>query len=160
MSSQDLLLTCQFLPLVARVRWALWRSPVTSYSKKWEEDASRELSVARERGAAELIPFEVWRRAHAVKRAARFIPRASCLTQALALQVILAREGEPSALVLGVDAVPNGRKRFEAHAWIEWRGRVVIGGPVGRWKPLLTGEPRGTGTSGAASSPLTRGATP
>ena len=135
MSSQDLLLTVRFLPLVARVRWALWRAPVTSCSKQWEDDASRLLEAARERGAAEMVPFEVWRRAHAIKRAARLVPRASCLTQALALQTVLAREGEPSALVLGVDAAPKGRKRFEAHAWIEWRGRVIIGGPVGRWNP-------------------------
>ncbi len=153
MASQDLALTFRYLPLVARVRWALWRSPITSCSKQWEEDASRLLDAARASQVAELVPFEVWRRAHAVRRAARFVPRASCLTQALTLQTVLAREGEVCALVLGVDATANKRKPFEAHAWIEWKGRVIIGGPIERWKPLLTVAPKGASATLAPPSP-------
>lgn len=140
---EDARLTLAFLPLVARTRWQLWRVPVASSSAAWRERATRELDAARARNAAPLVPFEVWRRAHAVKRAARFVPGATCLTQALSLQSILSSCGENSSLVLGVDthSKVNAKINFEAHAWIEWNGRVIIGGPIDRWKPLLTIAP-------------------
>ena len=153
---QDVRLTLSFWPLVARVRWQLWRSPVTSCSKEWEADATRALLAAKARRVPALSNFEVWRRAHAIKRAARLVPGASCLTQALALQNVLSRCGESTSLVLGVDA---DDKRFQAHAWIEWQGRVIIGGPVERWKPLLSVSPKDLEEAVPASSgalPATR----
>jgi len=153
MSTHDFLLTCRCLPLVVRVRFGLWRAPVTSCARQWEADASRALGRARRGGALELEASDVWRRAHAVKRAARFVPRASCLTQALALQTVLARDGEACALVLGVDGAPDALKPFEAHAWVEWRGRVIIGGPIGRWKPLLTVAPTASQQSPGGAAP-------
>lgn len=136
---KDLRLTLAFWPLVARVRWQLWRAPIASNSKAWQSDATRALEDAKKQNLAALEPFEVWRRAHAIKRAARLVPGASCLTQALALQHVLSKCGERSSLILGVDA--DNKSKFQAHAWIEWRGRVIIGGPVERWKPLLTVAP-------------------
>lgn len=61
----------------------------------------------------------------AVRRAAQVVPGASCLTQALAAQVMLARRGWASALVIGVD---RGGDAFAAHAWLEIDGRPVLGG--------------------------------
>ncbi|BCM90923.1 hypothetical protein IAD21_02786 [Abditibacteriota bacterium] len=140
---EDARLTLLFWPLVARTRWRLWRVPVASSSAAWRERATRELEAAHARNAEPLVPFEVWRRAHAIRRAARFVPAASCLTQALSLQTVLSRSGENCAIILGVDthSNPNARLNFEAHAWIEWQGRVLIGGPIERWKPLLTIAP-------------------
>ncbi len=137
---KDLRLTFEFWPLVVRVRWQLWRAPLASCSKAWQSDATRALEDAKKRNAPSLEPLEVWQRAHAIKRAARLVPGASCLTQALALQSVLSRCGERSSLVLGVDT--NNKAKFQAHAWIEWRNRVLIGGPVERWKPLLTVAPQ------------------
>jgi len=62
----------------------------------------------------------------AVTRAARFVPGASCLTQALSLQVLLARRGLHSRLCIGVRK--GAASAFEAHAWVERGGRVLIGG--------------------------------
>lgn len=62
----------------------------------------------------------------AVSAAAQYIPRATCLTQALAAQQLLARCGEPSELHIGVARDP--RHGITAHAWLAARGRVVIGG--------------------------------
>ncbi|RYX82713.1 lasso peptide biosynthesis B2 protein [bacterium] len=140
---EDARLTIAFLPLVARTRWRLWRVPVASSSAAWRELATRELDAARARNAPPLVAFEVWRRAHAVKRAARLVPGATCLTQALSLQSILSSCGENTSLILGVDknSKPGAKINFEAHAWIEWNGRVIIGGPIDRWKPLLTIAP-------------------
>lgn len=65
--------------------------------------------------------------AWAVTVTSRFIPRATCLVQGLTTQVLLAREGIPSDLCIGV--AKNDCASFEAHAWVETDGSIIIGGP-------------------------------
>jgi hypothetical protein len=62
----------------------------------------------------------------AVSFASRVVPKASCLTQALALRWMLNRRGIASTLRFGV-ARPDGQK-LAAHAWLECDGRIIIGG--------------------------------
>ncbi len=86
------------------------------------------------REANQLSPDRiVW----AVAVASRHMPGArTCLAQALAAQVLLARRGHPVRLRIGVAKGEGGR--LEAHAWVESEGRIVIGG-VGdllRYNPL------------------------
>jgi Transglutaminase-like superfamily len=61
-----------------------------------------------------------------VKLASRFVPAATCLAQALVTVTLLEREGLPASLRIGVARSVRGK--FEAHAWVESGGRVVIGG--------------------------------
>ena len=61
-----------------------------------------------------------------VSVASRYVPHATCLTQALATQIMLSWRGQATELRLGVARGTRGA--FEAHAWIESCGRVVIGG--------------------------------
>jgi hypothetical protein len=61
----------------------------------------------------------------AVETAAPYVPRATCLTRALAAKVMLAWAHCPSHLHIGV-AKNNGH--FQAHAWLECQGKVIIGG--------------------------------
>jgi transglutaminase-like putative cysteine protease len=49
---------------------------------------------------------------------------ASCLEQALALVILLAAAGVSGRLVIGVS---NPGSIFSAHAWVEYRGRIVLG---------------------------------
>ena len=63
--------------------------------------------------------------ASAVKSASRFVPRATCLTQALVAERMLARRGRSSTLRIGVARDASGA--FEAHAWLEHADRVIIG---------------------------------
>lgn len=63
--------------------------------------------------------------AWAVAVASRYVPGATCLTQALAGQVLLTQQGEPALLQIGV--AKNDAGKLEAHAWVECRGRIVIG---------------------------------
>jgi hypothetical protein len=66
--------------------------------------------------------------AWAVEAANRHTPGTkACLTQALAVQVLLARAGHPALLHLGVARGERGQ--FRAHAWVESEGKVIIGGP-------------------------------
>jgi len=74
--------------------------------------------------------------AWAVERTSRVVPGArSCLVQALAAQVLLARRGCHSSVRIGV-AHPSGES-LHAHAWVESGGRGVLGTPhPGRYTPL------------------------
>ena len=62
----------------------------------------------------------------AVRIASRYVPESSCLTQALAAQTLLVRHGCPAQLRIGVARSETGA--LQAHAWVEYRERIVIGG--------------------------------
>jgi hypothetical protein len=67
----------------------------------------------------------------------------TCLSQALAAQVLLTRRGHPALLRIGVLRGQEGQ--LVAHAWLEGRNRVVVGGSeLERYTPLVAlegGEP-------------------
>lgn len=121
---RSLLLRALFVAGVAR--GALWVLPVAT---------ARRLVAA-----AAVVPKEasaerfVW----AVKTVSRYLPMATCLTQALTVQALLARAGHKSRVEIGV-AKEAGR--FEAHAWVVCRDKIVIGGPsVERYSRLTAWE--------------------
>ena len=64
--------------------------------------------------------------AWAVAVAGRLVPAATCLVRAMAAQILLARHGVESTLRLGATRAGSGE--FRAHAWLECRGQVVVGG--------------------------------
>jgi Transglutaminase-like superfamily len=64
------------------------------------------------------------------------------LNQALATQMLLARRGYPALLHIGVAKGKEGQ--FQAHAWVESEGKVVIGGAgLGCFTPLAVLEEKG-----------------
>lgn len=54
------------------------------------------------------------------------IPGVKCLTRAIAAQVMLSKQGYPNQLRIGVGKDKQGQ--FIAHAWVENKGKAVIGG--------------------------------
>ena len=75
----------------------------------------------------------------AVSAASRYLPGASCLPQAIALQAMLARSGFSSRVEIGI--AREQLHRLEAHAWVTCVDQVVIGGPdVTRYTPLTVLE--------------------
>ncbi len=62
----------------------------------------------------------------AVAVASRYVPRATCLAQALAVRLLLEREGYPAHLRVGL--ARDARRWWEGHAWVEHQGRIIIGG--------------------------------
>ena len=62
----------------------------------------------------------------AVEAVSKFVPRASCLTQAIAAKLLLRRFGQDAQLCLGVAHTEDGTLR--AHAWLEREGHPVLGG--------------------------------
>ena len=86
-----------------------------------------------ESGQIHSVERIVW----AVMAARRYIPRSTCLTQALGAQRLLARSGHHCSLRIGV--AKDDQLRFHAHAWVLCGTQVVIGGPdVEHYVPLLT----------------------
>ncbi len=78
--------------------------------------------------------------AFTIPRVARRVPwRADCLVQALAGQHWLRIEGVASEITVGTARTPDGG--FEAHAWLHRDGRVILGGDISRYQPLLTPDP-------------------
>jgi len=61
-----------------------------------------------------------------VKSVARYVPKASCLTQALSLRWLMARAGKNCTVCVGV--APGESKQMKAHAWVIYRDTVILGG--------------------------------
>ncbi|WP_145104331.1 lasso peptide biosynthesis B2 protein [Cereibacter sediminicola] len=101
---------------VARVRLAIARR---------RTDAVRTATAAF--GAAGVAPAAEQRVvAWSVTAAARLVPGATCLTQALAGQRLLARKGYASTVRI---SLPNGRDSdFRPHAWLLSDNVIVLGG--------------------------------
>jgi len=58
-----------------------------------------------------------------------------CLAQALVAHRLLLKSGHPADLQIGVTRADSGD--LEAHAWVECRGRIVVGGgELSRYTPL------------------------
>ncbi len=79
--------------------------------------------------------FSVDQVAWSVAAASRFIPKATCLVQALTLDYLLHREGYSANLQIGV--TKGEKEELQAHAWVESGGRVINDGPgFDIYKPL------------------------
>ena len=90
--------------------------------------------IARPAGSPDPTPGEADRIGWAVGSAARFVPDATCLPQALAAEAMLRRRGHPADLRLGVTRGDDG---VQAHAWVESYGRIIVGdGDLDRFEPL------------------------
>jgi hypothetical protein len=136
-----------------------WRLP-------WSDQKLLSLAVLRLTAvsfAVRLVPFAVWRgrlenRATpppstrggasldqiiwAVTVAGRYVPGANCLVRALVARSMLWQAGHAAHLRLGVSVQPQ--RPFQAHAWLENQGGVVLGGAetVPHYTPLTTDSPR------------------
>jgi hypothetical protein len=113
------LLTQTFVVVVV-VRLGLWLLPF-QVLRSW---LIRLMPTVADEAARD--PAAVDRVAVSVGLISPFVPRAHCLTQALATQALIARRGCSSRLCIGV--AKAGTTRFKAHAWVEHLDRIVIGG--------------------------------
>ena len=108
------------LPLVVAVRIALWIVP-SRVTLRFLACMSGEESTSRATTRAATLPV-VW----AIESVRKLVPRASCLTQAIAGKLLLRWIGQDARFCLGVMHASDGTLR--AHAWLEQEGRPVLGG--------------------------------
>lgn len=122
---------------VIRRRWLLWRAV---YRLAMASLGLRLLSFRRmqmligsgparhtgqtHKSAATERKYSAEELARALVSGSRFVPGSTCLVQALAGQWLLQGEGYAPRLRIGVSKAEG----FEAHAWLELDGEVLIGG--------------------------------
>jgi Transglutaminase-like superfamily len=117
--------------LLATIRLGLWLLPFQTLLQGLEK-LGRATSLSLSINPSFSISHIVWR----VNVSSRYLPGVKCLARALATQVLLTRHGYPSELQIGVAKSEHGE--LEAHAWVEYQGRVIIGGlsTLSRFVPL------------------------
>lgn len=74
---------------------------------------------------AEIRMSEIEQFVSAIKLISPYVPKATCLTQALAVQIFLVRRSCNARLDIGVTKDAN--RTLKAHAWIEHRGQILVG---------------------------------
>lgn len=119
------------LILLAAIRLGLWLLPFQTLLQSLEKlgrSASPSLSVSPSLSISHIV----WR----VNVSSRYLPGVKCLARALATQLLLNRCGYSSELQIGVAKSEQGE--LEAHAWVEYQGKVIIGGlsTLSRFVPL------------------------
>ncbi|MGD0540812.1 MAG: lasso peptide biosynthesis B2 protein [Tepidisphaeraceae bacterium] len=103
---------------VIALRGSLWIFPMATL-RRWAAGAPRR------RRAAAMSRAEAEGVCRAVMTVARFVPAATCLTQALAAETLLSRAGFSTSFCFGVGKTEG---RLRAHAWLEDdQGGVLIG---------------------------------
>jgi Transglutaminase-like superfamily len=115
LSKSELGLLLEAAATVVAIRVALWLLPYD----KLRAYLSRRLSISpRPQSTAIIVRF--------ISTVSRFVPRATCLTQALAAELLLRRHGHDASLQIGV--AKSASNDLLAHAWVESGGVIVIGG--------------------------------
>ena len=79
-----------------------------------------------------IIEEIVW----SVRVASIYVPKATCLIQAITAQILLSRYNYLSKLKIGV---MKGHE-FEAHAWVEINDKIVLGESEEKYIPILESE--------------------
>jgi hypothetical protein len=103
---------------VAATRLMLWTLPF-KVLRRIVAKLGESRNVATTRPSTDRITW-------AIAATGRFIPGGrNCLVKAIAAELMLSRFGYPSELKFGVGKSASGD--FEAHAWLESEGRVMIG---------------------------------
>jgi hypothetical protein len=120
----------RFVLLRADERWLLVRTAVLMPTIRlglWILPFPRLMALAGQCEASPSPTSDPERIAWAVQVVARYLPKATCLVQAMTAKVLLESSGFPAILRIGV-AKNIERERFEAHAWVEAHGKVITGG--------------------------------
>ena len=116
---RERLFLVEALAIVVAIRLGLWLAPFKKVRSRVNKVGQRSVD-SRKRG---VLPVD--RIAWTIRAVSEYVPGATCLTQALSGQVLLARRGYPSRLHIGVSKKPRGE--LEAHAWLECDGQIVLG---------------------------------
>jgi hypothetical protein len=120
LASADRRLLLQVAFLLEAIRFGLWLFPFGTFLRLLPKIVRLAGKIRQaDQTAIDAVPW-------AVRVVARYVPVA-CLVQAMVTHVLLKRVGCSARLRIGI-ARPKGG-RFEAHAWVESQGRVIIGGP-------------------------------
>ncbi|CDX12929.1 conserved hypothetical protein [Mesorhizobium sp. SOD10] len=125
LSGREILFLARCLIVVGAVRLAL---TLSSYNRV--RGMVTRLDARRDAGIGDLR-----RVAWGVAAAARLVPGATCLTQALAGQYLLARQGNASKISIGIEKGTGSE--LKAHAWLMSGNHIVLGGSINGFAHLV-----------------------
>ncbi|NYB52808.1 MAG: lasso peptide biosynthesis B2 protein [Methanobacteriaceae archaeon] len=117
---------------VIYIRVILWIFPF-NYVKKRVQQISRVSSPANG-FSHNSTSFSLPRISFMVRMASRYVLRATCLVQALAGHILFSKYGYDTQIKIGVSSEDG---QFEAHAWLEREGDVVLGESEKDYKTIL-----------------------
>ena len=127
LTPQDFRLFVEAYVRLSICRWRLRRN------------ADRLMRIASTKTGTAPVGRLIW----SVNAAARRINGSTCLTKAVTLHEMLARHGHRSEVKIGV-AKPD--LTLQAHAWLVWNGKVIMGGECAADYALLGNlAPKGSG---------------
>lgn len=118
---------------------ALWRLSTTCCKlhllpqKQWRAL----LAPAHARGTTTPRQYSEAEIAWAVHAAARYVPLANCLPQAIVTKQLMEEQGYQPVLRIGVR--PPEELSLKAHAWVEAGGRIVLGEDGSEYQTLVPG---------------------
>lgn len=120
MDRGERLLLVKSLAVMIAVRLALFVAPVQRVVglTRWANRRWPRLS-------APVLPLR--RAALRIAQARAYCPLSTCLSESIAAQLLLARQGYPAEVRIGVSKEGG---RFAAHAWLECPDGIVIGNPA------------------------------
>lgn len=131
LSLPDYRLLMESAAWLSLVKTGLWLLPFRTLTRLLKIDLGAEAESKVQDSAYE--EKVVW----AMEALSRRLPLfKNCLNRALATQLMLRKRGREAKLQFGVTRDPQGK--FEAHAWLERDGRIVIGTlpDLGSYTPL------------------------
>ena len=100
----------------------------------WIYSFQRVQKIAKNKGKhSKHDSISVSRLMWAVNASSHYVFRSTCLTKALTAQILLEQYGYESTLKVGVFR----DEEFEAHAWVEHEGEVVMGASEKEYVPIL-----------------------
>lgn len=115
--TMDKLVAIESLFWVILIRFMVWVFPFKFVQKRVQKIANHPSSGS--------VPSVSMPRLKAmIVIVSRYVPRATCLVQALAGHILFSRHGYTTSIKIGV---LNENGEFEAHAWLEHDDLVVLG---------------------------------
>lgn len=124
LSSSDKKLLIETLYLLLKVKVTF---KIKSFSKIKESYLEMEVANVRDSTVCDMS----W----ALKAVSYYFPGTTCLINALAGYSLLARHGYRGMVKIGVGKSTEGE--FEAHAWLEYKDRIIIGEMEKEYVPLF-----------------------
>lgn len=115
------------LILLWLIRLMLWVFPF-SLSQK----IIKEITISKDEKQSD--KFSVKKIIWAVELMSNYTLNATCLTQALATQILLTKYNYSSRVLIGVS---KNKQEFEAHAWVESHDLIVLGNSETHYTPIM-----------------------
>ena len=120
--------------LVSAIRVGLTLLPFSTLQKLLAKITKKNIDLERKRR------FSIDQVAWSVAAVSHCVPKATCLVQALAIQVLLLSQDYPANLQIGV--VKDGEEQLQAHAWVEIQGKIINkGSEIEGYTPLMISNP-------------------